>query len=709
MTETETEMSSRRHLAAVPDEAGASADGVPVGVVWQQDQAQEQQVLGQPAGAHTRQEAPEERGPLMPAEEAAARTGWAPGLGEQTKQALAAGNTYARLAWARRWETSMRYVMDPGLREEMLDAAEESLDEKRRQAAKKAHKAIKDEDKKKAKKDVERLDRRQVSEMEVDARCLRARGMRLATQCAVPATVILGPVLMAAGGMWWALAAWPAAWGWLAMQGRALLGQPRAQAEEVPTAPVTGGQEQARVAAPATPAPGAERVVGATAAENVLLARLEHKYWSKHAKKRGLDDLVPGAPTLGVSGVSVPLHLGGTWTPAKVRAATDRIRAMLAVPEGAGVQVAPAATGEGVVLRMRTRTPDVDTAWRPERGEIALVPETGAGVELSPYGHRLVAGVTGAGKSTAMRASMVRAVLDPAAALVFVDPKGQEAGLWEHCARTVKGAGSSGYERLYAVICELEDELSWRQEHAEGTDWIPTQEYPELVIAIDEGAALVRMSKQKEYKDVLAKVEYLVSQGRAGAMWVHWATQYPTKADGIPAQVTENITTRLALNTGSSQADRVVFGEQATATGWTPSELDMPGWAMLRTGPRDVPEHLAMVYMRDEQVRALPEREPWHHDPEAGAPVEEAVLAGDDSGGQEGMPEALAVALQICQNLPGVRSGQIAEAMGTWDILQIQNELRDAGVKAGRYSDPEEGQTRGYRREDLQAAAGDFQ
>jgi S-DNA-T family DNA segregation ATPase FtsK/SpoIIIE len=441
-----------------------------------------------------------------------------------------------------------------------------------------------------------------------------------------------------------------------------------------------------------------EAVHGATVEEAVILDRIAQ--WDDLARERGLDGLAPHAPLLDSSGICVGVSLGGKWTPDRVRGSAGRIRAMLAVPEGTGVQVTPGATGDQVVLRIRTRTPELDTRWYPGRPGIGVVPETGRVVDLDAYGHRLVAGTTGAGKSVAMRPWMASVVLNPLAALVFCDPKGQEERLWAHCARTVKGVGGAGRDRMYRVISEVADELEWRQENAQGTDWIPSADHPELVLVVDEGAAIVRMAKLKPYRDVLDKLDYIASQGRAGRVWLHWATQYPTKTEGVPVQVTENMTKgRLALRVDSPTADRVVFGENATATGWTPSELDMPGWAMLRTeNPRDVPEHIRLLYMTDEQVRALPARDPWHC---PGTPDQDAEEAAEE------MPEVLAAALeQMGPDAHGVRGHEIADVLG-WDLVDVQAEMVDLGVRGGRFS--ERGvQVRGYRREDITAAAAKY-
>ncbi|WP_344098558.1 FtsK/SpoIIIE domain-containing protein, partial [Nocardiopsis tropica] len=598
----------RRHLRVVGDTE--HTDGVDLGVTYEAPEPA-------PAPAKKRVEAEPLEGRLVQPDETTGaltpKRAALEGVNARLKAALEAGNTYALLAWARRWHVAMGYVMDPALREELIDAAERDLDRKRATAAKKLRFAS-PEERAAAQKEVDRLNKRIVSEFDADARLLAARTKRLLHKLVVPGAVVVGPVLLAASGVWVGLLAWPTAWVWLAVQGRAF-----AHAELGAAPAATELEEKARhlatasAAAPGTlvgtPAPAGQtgvRVVGADTAENAILARLEPAYWEEHAKDRGLEGLVPGAPAIGPTGIAVPVALHRKWTPAKVRAHADVLRAMLAVPEGTGMQVMPGEHGDGVVVRIRTRTPGTDMTWSPDRAGIGVVPETGRVIELDAYGHRVVAGVTGSGKSTAMRPWMASVVLNPLAALVFVDPKGQEAPLWEHCARTVKGVGAEGRARMYATISEVVEELVWRQENAEGTDWEPTEDHPELVLVVDEGANLVRMSKEKQFKDVLDLVEKIACEGRAAKVWLHWATQYPTKEDGIPAQVVENILNRLALSTGGPQADRVVFGEQATATGWAPSDLPIPGWSMLRTPGRDAsPEHIQMVFMSDEQVLAL--------------------------------------------------------------------------------------------------------
>ena len=130
----------------------------------------------------------------------------------------------------------------------------------------------------------------------------------------------------------------------------------------------------------------------------------------------------------------------------------------------------------------------------------------------------------------------------------------------------------------------------------------------------------------------------------------------------------------------SPRADRVVFGEQATATGWTPSELDMPGWAMVRTGPKDVPEHILMWHMTDAQVEALPEREPWSREQDADdnedqerAEVNDEDDGDDWIGAQETVMEALSTGPKTSAQL--VQITEYSRSM----VNRALNDLKSAG------------------------------
>mgnify|MGYP001425994949 CR=1 FL=1 len=181
-----------RHLRVVPDEP---TEDVPVGGTWENDPNETARYTRVAAELRTStdddaQEVPEAE-PLPPLAPFRVYAQGEPdhalspakatlaGLNERLKAALEAGHTYALLAWSRRWDVAMNYVMDPALRDQMLDAAEEDLDNKIAEAQKAVRRSIKPEDTARANKKLKRLERREVSELEVDARVLRARTTRL--------------------------------------------------------------------------------------------------------------------------------------------------------------------------------------------------------------------------------------------------------------------------------------------------------------------------------------------------------------------------------------------------------------------------------------------------------------------------------------------------------------------------------------------------
>ncbi|RCV49754.1 hypothetical protein, partial [Marinitenerispora sediminis] len=334
-----------------------------------------------------RVEAPLEPTAVYASEAATTRT--AAGAAERARHVLATGHTYAALAWLRYWDVAMGYVMDPELRQEMVDQAERDLDHKRVAAAKKARRALSPEDKRAAQREIARLERRCVSELEVDARTLAARSGRLLRRLALPAAVVVGPVLMAANGMWIGVLIWPAAWGWLAVQGRAhAIAEGTTTATELPPTAVAGAPRPPAVtgalANPATASGAAQptRLVGATVAESRILERLAD--WPTHTQGRGLDGVTPSVPTLDDSGIAVVMHLSGTWTPAQLDKKAGLLRAVLKIPTRTRMEITPGDAGDEARVRIRTRIPKRDTTWHPGREGIGLDSDTGEVVAMAP-------------------------------------------------------------------------------------------------------------------------------------------------------------------------------------------------------------------------------------------------------------------------------------------------------------------------------------
>lgn len=422
-----------------------------------------------------------------------------------------------------------------------------------------------------------------------------------------------------------------------------------------------------------------------TAEERALLRRLEAAWWVRYAAERGLAGTVPGVARLTDAGIEVSVRLDGKWTPSGLLKAEDNVRALLRARTELRIQVRAGEHGGWAVMTLRTRSAadGVSLRWTPDSAGIGIDTTTGVPVAWEPSGHKLFAGATGMGKSTSYRPLIAKILRErPNAAVILLDFKRQEASVWRGRIR-VETEPRSAYEAVKSVVAELER----RQRESTGTTWVATEADPELFVVVDEGAVPVRLAKRKEFKDFLDLFEIISTMGRAGLVWLWWATQYPTKGDGIPPQVAEMMLERLALTVEGPQADRVIFGEKAGDTGWQPSELSgVPGEALFKARGRK-PDPLQLWYLDDDGVRALPPGLIWY-----GGDAAVVGLHEDDDQDPDGdAADAVATGpaatdervLQLVAEASGeVRQADIAERSGLpkSSLSRSVNRL----IKAGR-------------------------
>lgn len=699
-------------------------DGIEMGVVWEEEPVSPGTPAPREEGAPDGTEGdtrrsegetggtPTTEGRIVPADEpdkaVTPKRALLADVNERLKAHLSAWHTYALLAWTRRWRTAEAYVQDPQLYEEIVEEARADIRRERAATAKKLQKALvrKDMDQAKVlKEELEELERRTPSAMKMDALTLRARGGRLASQAAIPAAVILGPVGVLIGwGVWWPLLAWPAAWMWLAIQGHAIaVAEGTVEAKEVtpPSRAVPsgelGGNAFAVSSAPRGGVPGTT-VVGASEEENRLLSRLAA--WGDVTSGRGLEGVVPGSPTVDALGIRVVLTVSGKHTPESLEKKMPAIRAALSVPRDVRSDLSEGDYGDQAVLRIRTRTPSRDMVWRPGRVGIGVDTETGNPVVL-PKGRMLIAGTSGAGKSVLVRVAMAEALQsDEPTTVVYIDAKGEEAGLWRDKIRC-----ATEEDDILKLLGELNRESYDRsqimQEQGVST-WTPTKDRPRIVVVIDEGAEVIAMHDTSakdpaEHVDMLGPIGPLGRLGRSRAIDVKWATQKPTLGQGIPSQLNGVMQDRIVLKTAGRNENNQVLGRD-----WKTHELELGGYAVTNVAGRGPDQAPILVWdlSSDADVAGVPGGGVWSYRPRSQAREEEAVEASQGSG----LPVVLSAALLLSEGANGVKGEAVAKAC-EMDLLDAQNALRDAGVKAGRFTNSAGSQVRGYRREDLEEAA----
>lgn len=357
-----------------------------------------------------------------------------------------------------------------------------------------------------------------------------------------------------------------------------------------------------------------------SAEERRLMERLAPTHWVQHADERGLSGTLTENPEVTAAGIVCGVRLDGKWSAKALAAQADQVRALLGMKSETRMQISRGSHGDRalIVIRTRSASDGISMIWTPDHEGIGVDEVTGEFVDLplKPGVHLLLAGITGMGKSVSWRPLVMRAVMSDAWTAVVIDPKRQESIGWQHCLRCV-GQETNREQRMadiYAVAQELTREMHRRQGMATGSVWVPDgrPENRNLLVVIDEGAAIVRMAKQKQYADVMDLFEELWSEARSVGFQFVWATQFPTKAVGVPAAVKENMSARLSLTVGAGEAERAIFGETAQQEGWLPSKLDgIPGRAMLQYRKRGT-DPLRLWHVTDGMVASLPKAEPWH-------------------------------------------------------------------------------------------------
>jgi hypothetical protein len=251
------------------------------------------------------------------------------------------------------------------------------------------------------------------------------------------------------------------------------------------------------------------------------------------------------------------------------------------------------------VLRFMTSDPHENPIRPPETGQTDLEKiilglfETGEQVLLSLVS-TLIAGLTGSGKSV-LQNVIIRALASiPTVAIVGIDmkPGAPEFGPWRkvmHAIGTDKASTDEILDRIFAGLSYRGHVMSangWR-------NWVPTRDNPFIVLIVDE----VHLLDTKQRK----KLDDIVSIIRAYGGMAIVATQYPIKAS-VSSAIKANCKQRIGFQVADGAGDRVVFGDQATRTGWRPSVMvpaDREGSFLIKS-PKYKRPVLARSFMVDD-------------------------------------------------------------------------------------------------------------
>lgn len=313
--------------------------------------------------------------------------------------------------------------------------------------------------------------------------------------------------------------------------------------------------------------------------------------------------------------------------------------------------------------------------------------------------HTLIAGASGMGKSGILNAIM-RALVKKANVAIFgidLKPGGLELGKWEDLMVQCAGTPLAAKILLMRLLKAIDRRGAIMKERGI-RKWVPTPEEPFIVLIVDEVQELkAPLGADGEIvKGLFNLLIRLSCLGRAYGFALVLATQHP-KDTQVPATAIANCLQRIGLKCEASTGERLIFGDDATKTGWRLTGLrgDREGGFRIRSKRYRDPNLARAAWISDQEVTVTVERfratrteidaGTWHGQIEGGTeylPIEGGTDEPDDTVDAvivEDDPEVLTLmAIVAGHGTPKDIASAIGASRAT--VVRALKALKDAGA-----------------------------
>jgi len=307
-------------------------------------------------------------------------------------------------------------------------------------------------------------------------------------------------------------------------------------------------------------------------------------------------------------------------------------------------------------------------------------------LRLTELPHVLIAGATGAGKSSCLNALLtsilMRATPDEVR-LILVDPKRVELGQYNdvpHLLTRVITSPKKAADALQWAVAEMDrrydlladagvrDIESYREKHAAGgLDEEMFDRFPYIVVVVDELNDLM-MVAGRVVEDSIVRIAQMA---RAVGIHLVLATQRPS-VNVITGVIKANVPSRLAFSVASQTDSRVIIDQGGA------EKLVGLGDMLVVTAREPKPERIQGAWVSEREVHRIVEfirdqRRAAYRDAEVFEAAKQAADVAEDFEGED--PEIIRQAIELV-----VRS-----QLGSTSMLQ--RKLRIGFARAGRVMD----------------------
>ncbi|HZD02807.1 MAG TPA: FtsK/SpoIIIE domain-containing protein [Actinomycetes bacterium] len=268
-----------------------------------------------------------------------------------------------------------------------------------------------------------------------------------------------------------------------------------------------------------------------------------------------------------------------------------------------------------VILRVQPRDPHAAAlAWPGPPGDASITRPVVIGryQDATPTAtplagqHALIAGATGSGKSGVVNAIIGYLAACPDVVLWGCDLKfGLELGPWRPVF--APGRVATTPEQAAGLLAAAVQVIQARGEELarQGLrEWPISPQCPALVVVIDEHAKLAAQPA------AIAAIETITAQGRALAVGVIDATQYPTVAALGSSLIAPQMTVKVCLRVNSPTEVNVILGPGAASAGWAAHKIPKgkAGTLYLDAPGADTPRLARAFHVTDPMVERTARR-----------------------------------------------------------------------------------------------------